>query len=1168
MFASRPRGTMPGMPRSVEPGSDIPAMTAGPGVIIPVAFGTVRIAGQIIERDGPWSPSMSPGLNGELGMSTGKGQHIEQVVVPQGGFVQVSLYAGWTRTGLWDPDTGTRLIPGTLPYDLTAGTAAGYTEDGHGGYTFNPSHYGHTISISYEYDFSGDYSALVIPGYIFDAVIGLCEGPIASVGRMWLGKQVFPSVGVPSSTGSVTAAVEVKGSEFATTLTQADGYFTGGLLEFTSGANKNWQLKVTNCKNTNGVVTLESAPGGGGVAVGDTFTIYPGYNPLKYNLLTGTQPQVRPTWKTTTSYNVLASDTYPNTACIFLRGASGASSDIPEMSWEVGAQLITSGVDANPADMLNYLLTSARGGGGWSGSKVHSSVTGSGPADMRTYAIADQLVFSWLIDSQGDIGGLIEQLLLASNTDAVWSGGQFKVKSRCTQAIGGFTPSVVPLFDLGPDDFSSPPRFFHVRPADTYNRIPVEYTDRSMAYARNVVDDPDMADVDLRGKPVPGSTVSLPFVMSSATATKLSRLFAQRSLYVRDTWEVDLAGSFRFALTEPTDDLTISDPAQEISRRPVRITAWEESLAQDGDARLTITAEDFPIGHAAAATYVQQAGDGYRGNLDNPLNKYFPPPASVGDSQSTRGADVDNIWPNGTSENSPPAGADLLSPEWANRAPSDSAYAGAWVRELVAPTSVDRIIAIGSTACSYSDDDGTTWTNRSSQITGQIWDVACNDDRSMYVAVGQAATAYESLDGGVVWSPTWVAGDANWHYYGVAWNGLAFVAVGYDATNSQPKWCLKGPWGNGYGSIGAETGIVYHNVAWVGRLFFAFAQNGRCATCGEVLAAGMVWTVRVLAGSAQRRAVAWNGAIYCVVGDSGSCDTSPDGLVWTSRTIPNTNYYGIAWNGSVFCALGYNNSVATSPDGTTWTNHTILANASWWQDIIWTGSLFVVVGQNTNVVLTSPDGVTWTQHTMPASGYYTSLCAQPERARLELTVPCFPGDVFSTDVMVRRTAGTGLAGAAILFPVYPDVTGGTRYSKYVGAGAGWERALATSAAAPAGATKAVISLEGYLGTFDFDSILVRRHINSVNLTSGGAQAFRHWNVSIGVGATSVDIPVDPVQPDTLYSVTYGITGGNTGNQNGMTVRSVTKAIDKITITLWAAPTTTATTIDVTLSRGA
>lgn len=50
-----------------------------------------------------------------------------------------------------------------------------------------------------------------------------------------------------------------------------------------------------------------------------------------------------------------------------------------------------------------------------------------------------------------------------------------------------------------------------------------------------------------------------------------------------------------------------------------------------------------------------------------------------------------NIWPNATSEEAPPTGADTTTPEWAGRTADATAYAGGFVRQVVVPTTGGQV---------------------------------------------------------------------------------------------------------------------------------------------------------------------------------------------------------------------------------------------------------------------------------------------------------------------------------------------------------------------------------------------------------------------------------------------------------------------------------------------
>jgi hypothetical protein len=56
----------------------------------------------------------------------------------------------------------------------------------------------------------------------------------------------------------------------------------------------------------------------------------------------------------------------------------------------------------------------------------------------------------------------------------------------------------------------------------------------------------------------------------------------------------------------------------------------------------------------------------------------------------------------------------------------------------------------------------------------------------------------------------------------------------------------------------------------------------------------------------------------------------------------------------------------TSPDGVTWTSRTIPGSGTW-RSVTYGEGLFVAVGSGTHPIKTSPDGISWTSRTFPES---------------------------------------------------------------------------------------------------------------------------------------------------------------------------------------------------------
>jgi hypothetical protein len=386
---------------------------------------------------------------------------------------------------------------------------------------------------------------------------------------------------------------------------------------------------------------------------------------------------------------------YSFTAVLLIEVLNSSDSDIPNIALEVKAIFSdATHVEANPADIAIDLLTHVRRGAAWPSGRVDSVTTGAGAASWRTYSTAFGLILSWLIDSQTNALELIRSLLLATNTDAVWTnrpdglGGMLKFVPLGDQALTAngvtFTPNTTPVYPLSEADYTDVLRMQQEN-VNVFNSCPVEYIDRANGYTRRTVDDPDMSDVDLRGlKRAP--TTSLPQVLAPASAVMLSRILAQRSLNVRTTYTIPVG--WRYFLLEPTDLLTLTDAVIGFVGRPIRITAIEED--QDNDS-IVITAEDWPAAVSAAAQYSPQVGDGFKPSLPTNVGGMVVLPGQVPIGTVGNGSlsydNFGNLWPNPASETYPPDGTVVLndgsSPEWDYRVNAGAgAFAGSWVREF------------------------------------------------------------------------------------------------------------------------------------------------------------------------------------------------------------------------------------------------------------------------------------------------------------------------------------------------------------------------------------------------------------------------------------------------------------------------------------------------------
>jgi len=207
-----------------------------------------------------------------------------------------------------------------------------------------------------------------------------------------------------------------------------------------------------------------------------------------------------------------------------------------------------------------------------------------------------------------------------------------------------------------------------------------------------------------------------------------------------------------------------------------------------------------------------------------------------------------------------------------------------------------RIIAIaggtGVDDTAFSEDGGATWTAGGNLPTTGSWNaVGYGAGRWMAVKSGSNEAAI-TLDGGVTWTATASNLPSSTTWVSVAYGGGYWVAV--SNTNAVAYSADNGAtWTAGTGLSSSQWG----SVTWGNNRFVAVSStNGTKAAYS--IDGGVNWTETTLPSTGAWQHVEYGQGVFLAVTATNAAATSPDGIVWTARTLST------AANGFVASAFG------------------------------------------------------------------------------------------------------------------------------------------------------------------------------------------------------------------------------------------------------------------------
>ena len=236
---------------------------------------------------------------------------------------------------------------------------------------------------------------------------------------------------------------------------------------------------------------------------------------------------------------------------------------------------------------------------------------GSG-GQVFKYCAANSIFLSRFYDQSGDARTILNDLLDIANADAFWSEGMLKFGSYgdITAAGNGvvYSPATQPIYDINDSDMvcgsGEAPLSGPLRPdvLDVKNEIAVEWTNRAANYATNVLAPAqDAASVAQYGRR-PDSTKSCPAITTQAVAQLVQNTFLKRSVYITGVGTYEATVFPHFALLDPMDLNTFTEPYLGFDQKPLRITRIEE----DDNCCLKLSLEEFPWSCSTPTRYPAQ----------------------------------------------------------------------------------------------------------------------------------------------------------------------------------------------------------------------------------------------------------------------------------------------------------------------------------------------------------------------------------------------------------------------------------------------------------------------------------------------------------------------------------------------------------------------------------
>ncbi|MGO9743986.1 MAG: phage tail protein [Roseiarcus sp.] len=484
-------------------------------------------------------------------------------------------------------------------------------------------------------------------GYTADVIIGICEGPIGSIGQIWRGGQIYNV--------EQLYLTEYTGTAMQTTWPYWEATYPNEALAYQSTAyvcDANFGLDAS---AGIGQISFEvlGVDAGGGANAGDAdpaFTIFDfltnpqygaGFNPASINLTT-----------------------------LYGGGAGSTDASLQAYCWALGIAISPALVSPEPASSaLTRWLQITNCGAVWSGGQLKfipfgdvAVATGNTPVVIKmavpqptvtgaTVPLVVYLVPSDQFVSDGGVVYTFTGTALAYTGSAPTGVGTYGISPTGTYifdyqdagaavtisftraVLRGYAPDMTPAYSLTDLDFvdekgnKDPITVSRLDPFSLPNIVRINCLSRLNQYGGTIVEARDQSQIELYGPRI-NSAISAREIPDDLTVAPIvAQTILQRGLYIRQHFTFKL--SWEYCLLDPMDIVEITDANLGLVNALVRIITIEE----DDNGTLTVTAEELTIGVSTPANNPGQGGGGGTPPSSgappaiNPPLIYEPPPA-------------------------------------------------------------------------------------------------------------------------------------------------------------------------------------------------------------------------------------------------------------------------------------------------------------------------------------------------------------------------------------------------------------------------------------------------------------------------------------------------------------------------------------------------------------